>query len=712
MLRQLELVEKVKSYDPCVEEELLNKAYIFSMRAHGSQTRASGDPYFSHPVEVAGILADHKFDSKTIITALLHDVVEDTNYKLNDIEKNFGNEISYLVDGVTKLSKFEGRSDKFNQAENFRKLLLATSKDIRVLLVKLADRLHNMRTIHHIKKEDKRKKIARETMEIYAPLAERLGMHEIRIELDDLSFKVLEPDIRDSIIKRLNLLRSQDKQLFEKIQKKVEELLKKNNLKFEIFGREKTPYSIWKKMKIKSVNFSQLSDILALTILVDDISNCYKVLGVLHQVYSYVPGRFKDYISTPKPNGYQSLHTTLMGPLNQKIEVQVRSFEMNRRAELGVASHWIYKDNIDVKDGKQFRWIRQILDILDFSKEPEDFLELTKMQMYQDQVFVFTPKGDLVSLPKGAMPVDFAFSVHTDIGLNCMGVKINNSIKPLNTKLKNGDQVEILTGKSPSFSSEWLDLSITGKAKACIKRYILIKEEEDFKKLGKEILINHFKNEKIRYSESNINNVLNNFKLKKIDELYKLIGNGTILPSKIISSLFPEKKLLENNEKVILLNKVKERKEDLKSSIQLSGLTPGMCIHYAKCCLPIPGDDVLAFITEGKGLMIHHDTCEDLKKIKVNNSKILKVSWDRISSKKDDFIAKISVSIKNKIGSLGNLSSIIGKSKSNIRNLKITDRKKDFFSIHLEIDVLNKDHLNKILGSLRTSEYIEAVTRI
>ena len=549
MLRQLELVEKVKAYDPFVEEELLNKAYVFSMRAHGSQTRASGDPYFSHPVEVAGILADHKFDSKTIITALLHDVVEDTKYKLNDIEKNFGNEISYLVDGVTKLSKFEGRSDKFNQAENFRKLLLATSKDIRVLLVKLADRLHNMRTIHHIRNEDKRKKIARETMEIYAPLAERLGMHEIRIELDDLSFQVLEPDIRDSIIKRLKLLRSQDEQLFDKIQKKIEELLKKNDLEFEIFGREKTPYSIWKKMKIKSVNFSQLSDILALTILVDDISNCYKVLGVLHQVYSYVPGRFKDYISTPKPNGYQSLHTTLMGPLNQKIEVQVRSFEMNRRAELGVAAHWIYKDNIDVKDGKQFRWIRQILDILDFSKEPEDFLELTKMQMYQDQVFVFTPKGDLVSLPKGAMPLDFAFSVHTDIGLNCMGVKINNSIKSLNTKLKNGDQVEIITGKSPSFSSEWLDLSITGKAKACIKRYILIKEEEDFKKLGKEILINHFKNEKIRYSETNINNVLNNFKLKKIDELYNLIGNGTILPSKIISSLFPEKKLLENNEK-------------------------------------------------------------------------------------------------------------------------------------------------------------------
>ena len=712
MLRQLELVEKVKSYDPCVEEELLNKAYIFSMRAHGSQKRASGDPYFSHPVEVAGILADHKFDSKTIITALLHDVVEDTNYKLNDIKNNFGDEISYLVDGVTKLSKFEGRSDKFNQAENFRKLLLATSKDIRVLLVKLADRLHNMRTIHHIKDIEKRNKISRETMEIYAPLSERLGMHEIRMELDDLSFKTLEPDIRESIIKRLKLLRVQDEHLFEKIQKKVEELLSENKLKFKIFGREKAPHSIWKKMKIKSVNFSQLSDILALTILVDDVSDCYRSLGVLHQVYSYVPGRFKDYISTPKPNGYQSLHTTLMGPLNQRIEIQVRSFEMNRRAELGIAAHWIYKDNIDIKDGKQYRWIRQILDILDFSKEPEDFLEHTKMQMYQDQVFVFTPDGDLVSLPKGAMPLDFAFSVHTDIGINCIGVKINNSIKPLNTKLKNGDQVEIITGNEISFSSDWLELSITGKARACIKRYIQTKEDEDFEKLGKEILTNHFKNEKIRYSERNVNNILNNFNLKEIDELYRLIGNGNLSSEKIVSSLFPKKKILENNEKVILLNKVKEKKQDNIPLIYLNGLTPGMSIHYAKCCTPIPGDDVLAFIIEDKGLMIHQDTCDDLQKIKVSSSKVLSVSWDRIKSKKKDFIAKINVSIKNKIGALGELSSIIGQTRSNIRNLKITDRTNDFFKLNIEIDVKNKDHLNKVLGSLRTSEFIETVTRI
>ena len=319
MLRQVELVEKVKSYDPFVEEELLNKAYIFSMRAHGSQKRASGDPYFSHPLEVAGILAEYKFDSKTIITALLHDVVEDTNKNLKDIKSNFGNEISYLVDGVTKLSKLEGRTDEFKQAENFRKLLLATSKDIRVLLVKLADRLHNMRTIHHIKNNLKKRKIAVETLEIYAPLAERLGMQEIRAELDDLSFQIIEPELRSSILQRLKVLRLQDEELLEKTINKIQDLLDNHNVSAKIFGREKKPYSIWKKMKVKAVNFSQLSDIMAFTILIEKIENCYLVLGLLHQKYRYVPGRFKDYISTPKANGYQSLHTTLIGPLNQEL---------------------------------------------------------------------------------------------------------------------------------------------------------------------------------------------------------------------------------------------------------------------------------------------------------------------------------------------------------------------------------------------------------
>ncbi len=709
MLRQVELVEKVKSYDPFVEEELLNKAYIFSMQAHGSQKRASGDPYFSHPLEVAGILADYKFDSKTIITALLHDVVEDTERNLKDIKKNFGNEISYLVDGVTKLSKLEGRTDEFKQAENFRKLLLATSKDIRVLLVKLADRLHNMRTIKFIKDSLKKKKIALETLEIFAPLAERLGMQEIRAELDDLSFKIIEPELRRSIIQRLKVLRLQDEELLEKTIKKIQELLIKNKVKAEIFGREKKPYSIWKKMKVKSVNFSQLSDIMAFTILMEDLENCYQVLGLLHQAYRYVPGRFKDYISTPKANGYQSLHTTLIGPLNQRIEIQIRTFKMNDLANLGVAAHWIYKDKVEFKDGKQFKGISQILDILDQSREPEEFLEHTKLQMYSDQVFVFTPNGDLISLPIGAMPLDFAFAVHSDIGLSCVGVKINNSIKPLYTKLKNGDQVEIITGSENIISPKWFDLSITGKAQACIKRFLHAKEDDELKKLGKEILTNQFKNEKIRFSERNLKNILDSFKLKKVDDLFLKIGRGELPPFKIILSLFPKREVMKSNNNIVLLNQIKEKRE---SSILLKGLTPGMSVHYAQCCNPIPGDSVLAYISQGKGLIIHMDACEEFRKINVDKSKIINVRWKDFVKGTDEFVAKINVVIKNEIGSLGSLSSIIGKSMSNIRNLSIAERNSDFFKIELEIDVTDLEHLSKVIVSLRTSDFIENVTRI
>ncbi len=712
MLRQVELVEKVKSYDPSVEEKLLNKAYVFSMKAHGSQKRASGDPFFSHPLEVAGILADLKFDFKTIITALLHDVVEDTTLTFKDIRGTFGEEIANLVDGVTKLTKLEGRSDKFNQAENFRKLLLATSEDIRVLLVKLADRLHNMRTMRFLKNKEKKNRISLETLEIYAPIAERLGMQEVRSELEDLSFKIIEPEIRESIIERLKLLRHQDEDLLRQTIHKIKELFVDKGIVCRVNGREKKPYSIWKKMKIKSVNFSQLSDIMAFTIQVKNVDLCYKVLGLLHQHYSYVPGRFKDYISTPKPNGYQSIHTTLIGPMNQRIEVQVRSFEMNQLAEFGVAAHWIYKDKVNLKDGKQFKWIRQILDILDQSREPEEFLEHTKLQMYSDTVFVFTPNGDLISLPKGAMPLDFAFSVHTDIGSTCIGVKINNSIKPLSSKLKNGDQVEIICGKKNNIQPNWIDLSITGKAKAFIKRFIHNIEDDDFRKLGKEIIINEFKNEKLRYSEKNIKEILDQFDYKDINDLFFAVGSGKISPAKIIISMFPKKKIIEQNKKIVLLNEVKDKREKMKSSLLLQGLTPGMSVHYANCCNPIFGDSVISYISEGKGLIVHQESCEELKKIKVDNTKIINVTWEKISPKRRSFSAKISVTIKNKIGTLGVLSSILGKSLSNIRNLNITERNTDFFKINLEIDVKDIDHLRNVIGSLRSSEFIINVLRL
>ena len=712
MLRQFELLEKVKSYDPDVEEKALNKAYVFAMKAHGSQLRASGDLYFSHPLEVAGILADMKFDSSTIITALLHDVVEDTNYKLNDIKTNFGNEISLLVDGVTKLSKLEGKTDKFNQAENFRKLLLATSVDIRVLLVKLADRLHNMRTIQFLKDENKKRRIANETLEIYAPIAERMGMQEIRSELDELCFKVIDPDARQSIINRLNMLREKDENILNKTIKQLYNLLIKSNIESKVFGREKKPFSIWRKMQIKSVNLSQLSDILAFKIIVKDFHTCYSSLGVLHNKYTFVPGRFKDYISTPKPNGYQSLHTTLIGPLNRRIEIQIKTKEMDEQADFGVAAHWTYKDKVKVKEGKQYRWIRQILDILDQSSDSEEFLEHTKMQMYNDQVFVFTPKGDLISLPKGAMPLDFAFSLHTEIGSRCVGVKINNSIKPLNTLLKNGDQVEVICTTKNNISPTWLGLTITGKAKACINRFIHVSEDKEFIKLGKTILESYFKNENTNFSEKYLLQIIKNFNLQSIDDLYKKIGLGKLDCAEVLIALFPEKKIINQDKKIVVLNKIRKKKNAKNSPILINGFTSGMSIHYSKCCHPIPGDELVGYLMSGKGLMIHVMDCEKIKSTKSDKKKLVNISWGDHVNKKQNFTSKIKVVIKNEVGSLGELTSILGRNKSNIRNLKITERTTMFFKLFIEIDVLNLRHLKALIVSLRASNLIENVERI
>ena len=465
-------------------------------------------------------------------------------------------------------------------------------------------------------------------------------------------------------------------------------------------------------MQVKSVNLSQLSDILAFKIIVKDSYLCYGVLGILHQTYSYVPGRFKDYISTPKPNGYRSLHTTLIGPMNRRIEVQIKSQIMDEQADFGVAAHWVYKDKVKMKDGKQYKWIRQILAILDQSSEPEEFLEHTKLQMYNDQVFVFSPKGDLISLPKGAMPLDFAFSLHTDVGSTCMGVKINNSIKPLKTPLKNGDQVEIICDTKNTILPEWLNLSITGKAKACIKRFVHLKEDEEFRILGKNILKNTFKNEKISFNEKNLASIFEKLNINSNEKLYFEIGTGNIIPSDVISAMFPEKKIINKSKKIILFNKLKIKKEKKKPSIILKGLTSGMSIHYANCCHPIPGDDVVAFTMPGKGLMVHLKVCEELNAKKNSKINFVNVSWDLNEFNQTSFICELNVEIKNEVGSLGELTSVLAGSKSNIRNLKITKRNIDFFILNIEIDVMNLEHLNKIIVSLRASKYIEHVKRI
>jgi len=542
MIRQFELVEKVKSYDPSADEDVINRAYVYSMKMHGTQKRASGDPYFIHPLEVANILTDLKLDTATIATALLHDTVEDTLATLEDIEKHFGPEIKGLVDGVTKLSRIETKSENAKQAENFRKLLVALSEDIRVLLVKLADRLHNMQTLEHIKNPDKRARIAHETLEIYAPLSERIGMRRLKDELQDLSFRELFPEAREGIINRLNFLREQGKAAVDKTVKQIENVLHENGLPTaHVLGREKKPYSIWKKMETKNMSFEQLSDIVAFRIMVDSVPDCYHALGIIHSQYHTIPGQFKDYISTPKINGYRSIHTSVIGPGQQRIEVQIRTKDMHDEAEYGLAAHWTYKQKRGLgTDGKQFRWVRELLDILERSAGPEEFLENTKLEMYHDQVFCFTPKGDVIALPRGATPVDFAYAVHSGVGDTCVGAKVNSRIVPLRVQLKNGDQVEIITSKAQTPSPAWERFVVTGKARAEIRKFVRTQQRTEYINLGKAILTKTFKSENEEFDDKLLQPILHIFNKKLVEDLIAEVGEGIINRTQVFEAVFPD----------------------------------------------------------------------------------------------------------------------------------------------------------------------------
>ena len=473
MLNQNQLIDKIKSYNSFVDADKLKDAFLFAEQAHISQKRDSGEPYISHPVEVANILAELKLDGPTITTALLHDTIEDTGTTFDEVKKKFGTEIAELVEGVTKLSRLENKNKEFTLAENFRKLILATSKDIRVLLVKLADRLHNMRTIDAVLSEEKRNRIATETMEIYAPLANRIGMHNVRDELEDLSFKVLNSEARTLILDRLENIFPNTQKLFSEISDEINLLFKKNQIKAKITGREKSCFSIWKKIQSKRISLEQITDIMGFRIILDDVDDCYKALGIFHQNWKMVPGRFKDYISTPKSNNYASLHTTVIGPSSQRMEIQIRTSEMHDFAERGIASHWIYKVNekVNIESLKSYNWLKDLVDLLESGENPEHYLEYTKLQLFQDQVFCFTPKGAVIRLPSNATVIDFAYAVHSDVGDSCIGVKINGNESPLQTTLNNGDEVEILTSKKKSPSLHWASFAITGKAKASIKKY-------------------------------------------------------------------------------------------------------------------------------------------------------------------------------------------------------------------------------------------------
>ena len=615
MIRQFELVDLVKSYDPNADDEALDRAYVFAMKAHGSQKRASGDPYFLHPLEVAGILTDYKLDDATIVTALLHDTIEDTLASQEEINSLFGEEVGRLVDGVTKLTRIELQSDHAKQAENFRKLLLAMSDDIRVLLVKLADRLHNMRTLHYIKKEEKRQRIAMETMEIYAPLAERIGMQEMKNELEDLSFGETNPEARKSIITRLDYLREEGSDLVNRINKDLADTLTKAGIKVEIKGREKLPYSIWRKMQHKDVAFEQLSDIMAFRVLVDSVEDCYHALGIIHSTYRVVPGRFKDFISTAKPNGYRSLHTGVLGPEQHRIEIQIRTFEMHDIAENGVAAHWTYKQKAGKTEGRQYRWIRELLDILEHAASPNEFLEHTKLEMYQDQVFCFTPRGDLINMPQGATAVDFAYAVHSEVGDRCVGAKVNGRMIPLRKELRNGDQVEILTSKVQTPSPTWERFVVTGKARARIRRFVHSQEREQYIQLGRAILQRAFREEGYEFTEKALSGVLKVFQQGSTSDLTSQVGAGHVSARDIVEAVFPGTKK-HRDQNVVPLTKAKHKSAKDKgkqgNAIPIKGLIPGMAMHYAGCCHPLPGDRIVGIITTGKGVTIHTIDCDTL----------------------------------------------------------------------------------------------------
>ena len=701
LLTASDLYNKISKYDNFVCERTIEKAYYLSEKAHSNQFRSSGEKYFTHPLAVAEYLIQMKLDSATIITALLHDVVEDSEVTLDEISKEFGNEISKLVDGVTKLSKLELKFG-FAQAENFRKLLLASSDDIRVLLVKLADRLHNIRTIDGIKSYEKKSRICFETLEIFAPLAERLGINAIQIELEDRCFAIVKPETQDSIVRRLKLIYSKDELNIPTIAKEIETLLNQNNINCNVTGRVKSSYSIWKKMQRKNLSMDQLSDIMAFRVIVDDVSSCYKSIGILHQEYTAVMGRFKDYISAPKRNGYQSLHSSLVGPQKTKIEVQIRTSIMNEFALNGIAAHWMYKDGAKWSEGIKYKWVRELIQILEESNEPEEFLENTKLEMYNDQVFCFTPKGNLIILPKGANAVDFSYAVHSEVGNAAVGAKINNKKRLITTEIKNGDQVEILTSKNSFPDPKWIDNCLTGKAKSAIRRFIRIRETKEFLQLGTALLQKEYRQQNKRMHATSLGKIINEYDLSDLDELLIEIGKGNINSRDVLNFLYPK---IDNQKQAL----PKLQKINSQESIKIKGVVDGMAIHYAHCCHPLPGERIVGIVTTGKGITIHALDCFALEKFNDTPEMWLEVSWDAENVKfhKGSLVAVLA----NEPGSLADVTKIISLNNGNISNIQVISRGLDFYKFNIDLEVQNINHLNQIIAAMRLSQFVESVDR-
>ncbi|MGF6433895.1 MULTISPECIES: RelA/SpoT family protein [Bradyrhizobium] len=725
MMRQYDLVERVRSYNPDTNEDLLNRAYVYAMKAHGTQTRASGDPYFSHPLEVAAILTNLKLDDATIVAALLHDTIEDTEATRAEIDNVFGHEIGALVEGLTKLKRLELVSREAKQAENLRKLLLAIADDVRVLLIKLADRLHNMRTLEFVPPASRRR-IAEETLDIYAPLAGRMGMQEMRGELEDLSFFVLDPEAYAVVKQRLDSLAERNRNLIGEIETQLSKNLQKNGITARVFGRRKQPFSIWTKMERKSVGFEQLSDIYGFRIILDDVGACYRALGIVHTTWPVVPGRFKDYISTPKQNDYRSIHTTVIGPGKQRVELQIRTEDMNQIAEFGIAAHAFYKEGAGSPhermkhESNAFAWLRHTIGILSESANPEEFLEHTKLELFHDQVFCFTPKGKLIALPRNANVIDFAYAVHTGVGNSAVGCKINGKFAPLSSELQNGDEVEVLTSKAQSAPpSAWEALARTGKARAAIRRATRDAVRDQYAGLGRRIVDRLFARAKIEYADDKLKGALPRLARTSIEDVMASVGRGEIKASDVARAMYPdykEERLVRYGAKKGLAAKLKTQNPPhparATSVIPVRGINSDLPVKFAPNGGAVPGDRIVGIVTAGEGITIYPIQSPALKDFEEEPERWLDVRWDIDETMPQRFPARILVHNVNEPGSLAQIATVIAEHDGNIDNIHMSRQSPDFTELTIDLEVYDLKHLSAIIAQLRAKAVVARVERV
>ncbi|MBB4039503.1 GTP pyrophosphokinase [Microvirga flocculans] len=721
MMRQYELVERVKRYNPSANEALLNRAYVYAMMAHGNQKRASGDLFFGHPLEVAAILTDLKLDDATIAAAVLHDTVEDTQATLEEINKTFGPQIGALVDGLTKIKRLDLVSKRAAQGENFRKLLLAVADDVRVLLVKLADRLHNMRTLQFMPPE-KRKRIAEETLDIYAPLAGRMGIQEMREELEELSFHNLDPEAYEAIRRHLTELSAKSEKLVEEIEKTLTTKLRAQGIEAKVTGRQKRPYSIWRKMERKSVSFEQLSDIFAFRIIVGTIDECYRALGIVHTSWPMVPGRYKDYISTPKQNDYRSIHTTVIGPGSQRVELQIRTEDMDEVAEYGIAAHALYKEGVNdnsrlAKESRAYQWLRRTIDLLAEGDNPEEFLEHTKLELFHDQVFCFTPKGRLIALPRGATPIDFAYAVHTDVGNTAVGCKINGRMSPLLTELQNGDEVEIVRAEGQTPPAAWESLVVTGKARASIRRATRAAVRKQYTGLGHQILERAFERAGRAFSDEKLKGALPRLARASVEDVLAAVGRGEMFSGDVVRAVYPD--YLEERRAAGDAKgggqpdgAGKKGADDHSGGIPIRGLNTDMPIRFAPEGGAVPGDRIVGIMTPGEGVTIYPIQSSSLAAFDNEPDRWIDVRWDLESGSTQRFPARIKLQSINEPGSLAQITQVIADHDGNIDNVSMKRRTQDFTDVTIDLTVWDLKHLNAIIAELRAKRVVSRVDRV